>query len=206
METNGREFESWYYFIKFNGNESELNQLQKQLQQVEWYMLEELSTFDLDLDSLVSEQTAKEMIRVDLNHTSRHRKFDGKLLPIDFRFHRRESNDSKICKVFDTLGYGQIGDMIDQEEMLEEETDLGDQELSSVGSNSDSDEEEVEHKKYNLKPSRHSDRSSSSVHKKKSESVSAPDLTLSAVATEGKEKEKRSKHKKNNTNDIGPSV
>jgi len=46
METNGKEFESWYYFIRWNGNEDALRYLSKQLESIEFYILDDLSTFD----------------------------------------------------------------------------------------------------------------------------------------------------------------
>ena len=49
METSGEEFESWYYFIKVKGNEENLDHLQRQLEDIEWYILDEYNTFDLDL-------------------------------------------------------------------------------------------------------------------------------------------------------------
>jgi hypothetical protein len=121
METSGEEMESWYYFIKYNGNEKNLEHLQQQLQTVDWHILEEMSTFDLDLDHLVSETTAKEMIKLDLNHHSFHRKFDGILDPIDLKLRHRDKNDKKIVKIFDILGYGQIENFIDNEDIEEEE-------------------------------------------------------------------------------------
>jgi len=54
METNGEECESWYYFIKYNGNEKSLEHLKKQLEQIEMYVIDDLSTFDIDLENLVS--------------------------------------------------------------------------------------------------------------------------------------------------------
>ena len=116
METNGEEFESWYYFIKIEGNEENLKHLQEQLEQVEWYVLDELSTFDLELDYPVSAITAKEMTKVDLNATSFHRKFDGRLQRIDLDFKSKDGTETKMCKTFDILGYGSIDDFISDEE------------------------------------------------------------------------------------------
>jgi len=128
METNGKECESWYYFIKYEGNEDSLNHLQKQLEKVDWFILEDLSTFDLDLENFVTNTTAKEMTRVDLNCCSFHRKFDGQLRKIDLGFHRKDDNEEKITKIFDILGYGQIEDYIndediDSDDMIEESSD-----------------------------------------------------------------------------------
>ena len=47
METNDKECESWYYFIKQSGNEKALKYLQNQLETVRWRSMEDLSTFDL---------------------------------------------------------------------------------------------------------------------------------------------------------------
>src|SRR5688572_5638785 len=85
QETSGEESESWYYFIRYQGNEEALQHLQKQLEKIDWYLLDDtdVCTFDLELDYLVCEKTAKEMTKVDLNHFSFHRKFDGKLQMVD---------------------------------------------------------------------------------------------------------------------------
>jgi hypothetical protein len=138
QETNGEEHESWLYFIRVEGNEENLNHLQKQLEDTDWYILEDLSTFDLELERTVSAQTAKEMTKLELNHCSFHRKFDGKLQKIDFDFRKKDGNETKICKVFDLLGYGQIEEYIDDE-------DLDDEDLISVSDDSDSDESDLDY-------------------------------------------------------------
>jgi hypothetical protein len=117
QETSGEECESWLYFIRYQGNEDALKHLQAQLQSVDWYILDDLSTFDLEMDHLVSETTAKDMIRVDLNHYSPHRKFDGVLKTVDLGLKAHYRNEKKMGKVFDVLGYGQIEDYIDNEEI-----------------------------------------------------------------------------------------
>lgn len=135
QEMNEEEMECWMYFIRYEGNEEALQKLQEQLSKVEFYIIEGLSTFDLELDYLVSETTAKEMTKIDLNSHSFHRKFDGKLKDIDFEFRKRDSNETKICKCFDVLGYGQIEDYIDGEDIDEED-------LVSCDEEEDDDEEE----------------------------------------------------------------
>jgi hypothetical protein len=148
METSGEEFESWYYFIRTEGNMEALQHLQKQLESIDWYVLDDLSTFDLELEYLVSAQTAKEMTKIDLNAYSFHRKFDGKLKKIDFGFRRKDDNETKIGKVFDILGYGQIEDFIDDEDIDPEdlvsdsETDSESDRDSSDTESSSSDEDE----------------------------------------------------------------
>ena len=161
METSGEENESWLYFIRMEGNEENLQHLQKQLEKVDWYILDDLSTFDLELEHPVSAQTAKEMSKLDLNHTSFHRKFDGVLKKIDLDFNKKDGNETKICKTFDILGYGQIENFIDDEDLDEEDLvsnsdeDEDDTENESVDSDSDnksgSENEGVEEKKLDLK-------------------------------------------------------
>jgi hypothetical protein len=137
METNGEEFESWYYFIRVEGNEDNLRYLQDQLEQVDWYLLDDYSTFDLDLDHYVSAITAKEMTKVELNHCSFHRKFDGKLQKIDLGFEKKDKNKKKIKKTFEILGYGLIENFIDDE-------DIDPEDLVSVSdSDEDTDDESV---------------------------------------------------------------
>ena len=143
METSGEENESWIFFIRLDGNEENIKHLQSQLEQVEWYIIDDLSTFDFDVEHPVSAQTAKEMTKVDLNHTSFHRKFDGVLQKIDLGYTKKDGNDTKICKTFDILGYGQIENFIDDEDLDEEDlaSDDGSSDTSS-GSSSESSEEE----------------------------------------------------------------
>ena len=137
METSGEEFESWYYFIKVKGNEENLDHLQRQLEDIEWYILDEYNTFDLDLEHYVSAQTAKEMTKLDLNATSFHRKFDGVLKRIDFDFNRKDKNKKKIRKVNDLLAYGGIDEFIDEE-------DIDKEDLRSESDDSSSDDTDNE--------------------------------------------------------------
>lgn len=148
METSGMEYESWIYFIRLKGNEDNLKFLQRQLEKVDWYIMEDLSTFDLDLDHTVSATTAKEITKLELNSYSFHRKFDGVLKKIDFEFKKKDSNETKICKVFDTLGYGQIEEFIEDEDLDSEDlTDNDESDCSTDNSSSESSEEEEVKKK-----------------------------------------------------------
>lgn len=140
METSGEEFESWYYFIRIDGNEENLKYLHDQMEKVNFYVLDDLSTFDLELEHPVSAQTAKEMTKVDLNAMSFHRKFDGTLKKIDFEFKNKDGNETKICKVFDILGEGQIEDYISDEDIDEEDLVSVETDEESV----DDDEESVD--------------------------------------------------------------
>lgn len=125
METNGKELESWYYFIRYENNIENLKKLQHQLEKIDWYILDCLSTFDLDLENLVSAKTAKEMTKVELNSCFFNRKFDGTLKDINLGLKNQMNNDKKIGKVFDLLGYGQIEDYISDEDIDEEDIDYG---------------------------------------------------------------------------------
>jgi hypothetical protein len=147
METSEKECESWYYFIRLGGNITALKHLHAQLEQVEWYIQDDLSTFDLDLDHTVSAMTAKQMTKLELNSHSFHRKFDGKLEEIDLGFRKKDSDERKMEKVFDLLGYGQVEDYIndedlDPEDLTDDSSDSGSESESSSesdhGSESDS--------------------------------------------------------------------
>jgi len=152
METNGKECESWYYFIRKEGNEESLKHLQEQLERVkDWYIVDDLSTFDLDLEHFVTAKTAKEMTKLDLNSYAFHRKFDGKLEKINFNFTKKDMRDNEhmMAKVFDQLGYGQIEDYISDEDLDSE--DLTDNDNNSdtntdYESYSESESEENENK------------------------------------------------------------
>ena len=140
METNGKESESWYYFIRCENNMEELRHLQDQLEKIDWYLLDDLPIFDIDMEHFVSAKTAKEMTKLELNSYAFHRKFDGKLQMIDFGFKKRElkyNNTEKLmAKVYDHLGYGQIEDYIDDE-------DIDQEDLASTSSETESSEEEA---------------------------------------------------------------
>ncbi len=127
QETNGKEYESWLYFIRYNGNEEALQHLHDQLETVDWYILDDLSTFDMDLDNLVSEQTASEMITLNLNHVSNHRKFDGKMKKINLGLKESHSNDRKIVKVFKMIGIGHIDEFVEDEDIFVHEMDSEDE-------------------------------------------------------------------------------
>jgi hypothetical protein len=115
-ETSGEEMEQWYYFIKQDGNEKALKYLNDQLEKVEMFVLDDLSTFELDLENTVSCTTAKEMTMIDINSYSYHRKFDGKLQYIDFKLKKRDDNEDMIEKIHDTLAFGDIDKYIDEED------------------------------------------------------------------------------------------
>lgn len=143
QETSGEENESWLYFIRYQGNEKALQHLQDQLSKVEWYILDNLSTFDLELDYLVSESTAKDMTKVDLNHTSHHRKFDGRMKEVDLKFKSKDSAEKMMSRAFDKLGYGQIEDYVSDEDIDPEDlVDASGESDTQTESSSESEPEE----------------------------------------------------------------
>lgn len=145
METSGEECESWYYCIRYKGNEDNLKHLQEQLEQVDWFILDDLSTFDLDLEHLISASTAKELTKLELNHHSFHRKFDGVLDKINLGLKEKDKNEKKMVKIFDILGYGQIEDFIDKEDIdpedLTDNPEDSSEDEDSYEESSSSDEE-----------------------------------------------------------------
>lgn len=142
METSEKECESWYYFIRMSGNIPALKHLHEQLEQVEWYIQDDLSTFDLDMEHPVTAMTAKQMTKLELNAHSFHRKFDGKLEEINLGFRKRDTDERKMEKAFDLLGYGQIEDYIDDEDLDPEDlTDASSESESESDSESDSGSE-----------------------------------------------------------------
>ena len=116
METNGAECESWYYFIKHDGNENALEYLQKQIDKIDMFIVEDLSTFDIELEHLVSESTAKEMCAAELNSVTFYRKFDGKLKNIHLNLRKKDTNEDMIEKINDVLSLQKIEEFIDQED------------------------------------------------------------------------------------------
>ena len=52
FNANG-ESESWLYFIRVEGNEENLKHLQEQLESIEWYVLDDLSCIDIDMDNFM---------------------------------------------------------------------------------------------------------------------------------------------------------
>lgn len=131
VETNGKELESWYYFIRYNGNEDALKHLKEQIEKVELYILDDLSTYDLDLENLVSEQTAKEMTKLEVNAFMYHRKFDGKMKTIDFGFKKSDKNDRKLVRIFKAIGVGSITEYVSDEDVSDDEDDSSDESSDS---------------------------------------------------------------------------
>ena len=158
METSGDDCESWYYFIKYNGNEEMLKKIKDQLDMIEnCSMMDGINIFDIDIENLVSEQTARELCMVELNSVTYHRKFNGKLKEIDFKLKDRYDDIKKMQKIYDVIGNGDIDEFIDEEEIpvSQDIQDDGYYELSSNDSDSGSDksdEDDINHLDKNKLP------------------------------------------------------
>tara|TARA_B100000073_G_scaffold139360_2_gene114605 strand:+ start:4643 stop:5323 length:681 start_codon:yes stop_codon:yes gene_type:complete len=141
QETNAKEVESWYYFLKWNGNEENLKYLGEQLDKIDMFLIDDCSTFDLDLDHFFCERTAKEMIMLEVN-TLFHRKFDGEVGIINLGLKKRDSNEDMIYKVFEKIGMGQIEDYANDED-IPDDGNLCSGSESGSESDSDSDDDLV---------------------------------------------------------------
>jgi hypothetical protein len=139
-EINEETFDTCYSFIRYQGNEDALKELKETLDNIDWYLLEELSVFEVVLEPLISEKTANELISLKFRNSCRHRKFDGKMKKIDFKFKKKDSNNKKIRKVFSKLNGSSLDDHIDGE------VDYGDSsdEVEELEDEEDEDEEEEE--------------------------------------------------------------
>lgn len=202
QETVGNYQESWLYFIKHNGNEEALQHLNDQLDQVSWILYDDMSTFDLELNYLVSEQTARDMTKVDLNANSAHRKFDGKLKNIDFRLSSSDKNRRKIYKVCKLLEYGRIDEYVDQEDvdpndLVVEHDDDDEDDEDDFDSDSDSGSEEEETSSSSRSSSSSSEDSSSVREKKKGklpQVVKKIEIPRIAAAKQANKKKREEKH------------
>lgn len=140
QETSAKYEETWIYFIRVDGNEENLKSLQDQLEQISSMRLyDDLNTFDLESEHYVSATTAKEMSLVDLNYKYPHRKFDGKLNPIQFKFKSSDKNKAKIRKVNDLLKNGRISNFIDDEDIDSDDLLSNSETMSESESESDTE-------------------------------------------------------------------
>ena len=141
-ETNGEEIETWYYFFKFKENEDALNYLQKQLEKIDFYIEDDLSTFDLDLDHKFSAQTAKEMTKLEINSYQFHHKFDGKLKMIDLGLKKKHNNVKMMEKAHEKLSlHSGNGDEEDWFEDSDPKEDVDPEDLCSSDDSSSGDDE-----------------------------------------------------------------
>lgn len=165
QETCADDGESHYVFIRYQGNEDNLKHLAKQLNLIKDWDIDEGSVFDLELDYLVSEQTAKEMTKVDINSYF-HRKYNGKLRKVSLGFRDHESDRKKIRKLHEILGNGGITEYLSDE-------DLDPDELEELMNQSDSDEDSDENS-ASRSPSERSHTSPASKEEEKERGGSSP--------------------------------
>lgn len=154
IETSEEKREMWYYFIKYDGNEANLNHLYKQLESIHWVLLPGLCSFQLHLDHLVSEETAFQMCRLK-NQFLSHKKLDGKLKKIYFDFEDHDGNVTKMGKVYDVLKFGRLSDYfikyslsdlnlsLSSSSSGEEEEGEEDTETDSISNSEDEETEEI---------------------------------------------------------------
>lgn len=141
IETSEEKRESWYYFLQYDGNKDNLRHLERQLNSVEWKLLPGLCTFQLDVDFLVSEGTARQMSKLKMNFIP-HQKLNGKLKKIYFDIDNNvDGNVTKMGKIYDTLKFGRIakffsytGDGGDFDDEDDEEDDITHTDYESISS------------------------------------------------------------------------
>ena len=112
------------------------------------------SAFDLESEILVSESTAKEMTKLNLNAFTMHRKFDGVLdkitlnikpIPEDLKQKKKDLiNDDNIRKVNRILSYGKICQFITDEDFSgEEDNEEGETNDEEDNDSSSSEDEKI---------------------------------------------------------------
>jgi hypothetical protein len=138
-ETNYDDMETWITFISKAGNEKKLDLLKKQLDDIDWGEAPEYTgMFAIDTRG-VSFSTAREMMFVDLNTHSAPNKFDGEMKDINFKFGKRDTNETKAVKVYGLIGRGHVCDFLGEEDL--DGCSLKGENSETEYSDSDSDEE-----------------------------------------------------------------
>lgn len=140
METSSYDYESWLYFIKYEGNEDNLKFLLEQIDMIRECSMfdEDITIFDMDLLNLVSDKTAREMCMLELNSVSYHRMFDGVLKRVDFGFKRKDSDEKKMTRMYKLIGDGKIDQFVNGEYV--DESHVGDDDsVTDSGNESDDD-------------------------------------------------------------------
>ena len=145
METSGPDYESWYYFIKYDGNEKALKFIKDQLDSIENDVVyDDMSKFDIDIDNLISLEAVNQFIMLELNSVMYHRRYDGKVDMIDFGFKKKDKDSKRLLIIDEMLSGGKIDIYVSDQYVPKEheptESDLEDQSDSSE-SDKESDEE-----------------------------------------------------------------
>lgn len=125
-ENNFDDLQSWYSFIKIEGNEKNLRHLKHCVDAVDWgEASDDCSSFALDMNG-VSAETAEEMCNVELDNWYRHRKFDGTLRKIPITLKDRDSDEKKAWILSSMLAGNNILEFIDGHDFDKDESDGSD--------------------------------------------------------------------------------
>ena len=116
-ETNADDMETWLTFISKEGNESKLNHLSRQLDQIDWSEAPEYTGMFVVDTKGVSRTTAREMMFVNLNTRYDPNKFDGPMKLIDFGFKKKDSHETKAVKVYELIGEGNVCNFLGKEDL-----------------------------------------------------------------------------------------
>ena len=92
--------------------------------------------FEIDIKNKVDESCAKQICKLNPNGLP-HRKFDGVLKPVDFKFKSKDQDSHKMFRIHDVLGNGGISKFIDKEEIINKDFVLSDSSDSESDSESD---------------------------------------------------------------------
>jgi hypothetical protein len=142
METSGPDYESWYYFIKYDGNEEALKFLKEQLESIENDVVyEDMSKFDIDIDNLLSQEAVDQFILLELNSVMYHRRYDGKMQKIDFQFRKKDKDTKRLLKIDEMLAGGAIDKYV-EDQYIPKEHEPTESDLETDDSDSESDEDE----------------------------------------------------------------
>jgi hypothetical protein len=144
VETSFELNQSWYVFIKMDGNEKLIYQLSHLINQIDWKKKSDnyLNQFSFDVDNLVSAKTAKELTMLGLNHIYKHTKFDGKLRKIPLEFNNFDSNNTMMCKINDLLKNLNISKFVDDMDVSTDYADTEDDSSFVPSTSGDFDTEE----------------------------------------------------------------
>ena len=116
-ETNLQYLESWYTFIKKEGNEIALRSLQKQLDEVVWDTDPDSGHFQLDLENTVTPASARQMIHIDLGNKFFHQKFDGLMKEVDLKISKKDKDRVKVRKANRVLQKNGIRRFLEAEDL-----------------------------------------------------------------------------------------
>jgi hypothetical protein len=144
METSGPDCESWYYFVKYEGNEDALKHLGDQLALVEDDVVySDMSKFDIDLENFVTLECVNQMIMLELNSVTYHMRYDGKMKTINLGFKNKDKDTKRLSKIDDIIGNGNMDKFLSDEFIPEShrptdsDSDSDGDRLSDSGTDSD---------------------------------------------------------------------